>query len=240
VEPLAKRFYHDYSRLRVFKDDLERIVAIVKESGDRLYIEADGFKLSDISYLAKVQESTQSETLERFMVASYVRAEADGTYHPRNILGVALVRGRSAEVSLSDASNTKAFGAAMQIDAVLSARVSTLGLLTSLPAASVYLLLCFVGSTFIMFHREWFGRNQSLGGLLYYLVSFGLLVLGGVLYFIARSMPSRYPIIYLTDSHTHRRLTHDQQARLVNQSVGYALGVLSAVIAGLILWALTR
>lgn len=235
--------------LRLYRDDLERIVAIVKENCDDVRIEAEGYKLSDIADLDQIKEVSQLETLSAFSVSGSVPR---GQY-TTNTLSVVLEHGFVPRVGLTDAENAKLYGAAMQIDRILLARVSRLQAATSFPVVGAAVLVglaamtvCWGFALYIWLQPWHISRQHPFSGPLLAAVGWSLAAFACI--FLASAAPAaavwvrvRYNlIVYLADSHSHMRLTREQRKQLLNGAGGFALVVLGTVIGGLIVWALTR
>jgi hypothetical protein len=245
VERLATEYRRTYQMLRVYRDDLERIVAIFKENCDDVTIEAEGYKLSDISDLDQLQEQSHLETLSQFQVTGGVRG-AD------NFLEWILfyVRLNQSDwrpvLHLSEDSNAKLYGAAAKIDAILSARRDRiLDAVTSWWAALLGLLIFVAAETFLLFQvlpRVWTLNPRLLHDAIPWNIALLVVsVLNGALAWGVLRLKTKYRlIVYLADFHERKRLTRDQQKQLLNGGVGFVLGVLSTVVSALIVLALTR
>jgi hypothetical protein len=241
VERLATEYRRTYPMLRVYRDDLERIVAIFKENFDKVTIEAEGYKLSDISDLDQLQEQSHLETLSQFEVMGRIMG-ADNFFETIRLYVRLNQDDWYPVLYLTDDSNAKLYGAAAKIDAILSARRRrTLEAVTSW-RAGIFVGLIYVAVIVIALLQPWNLRpHPTPDAIPWLVVIFVFGFLPGALFSVAILIRRKYRlIVYLTDSHERKRLTSDQQKRLVNGGILFVAGVASAVISGLILWALTR
>jgi hypothetical protein len=242
VKRLPTKFSKTYSMLQLYRDDLERMVAIVGENCDEVRVEAAGYKLSNMSDLDQLQKKMHLETLSDFSVSG--RIEIAETY-TLTYLDVVLKSDDFAWpclLSLSDASNTKLYGAAMQIDSLLSARRSRmLEMITNDRWSFVRVFLFISIAAFALVQLwTWYPRLTP-DATPWLVVLFGSIASAFTTNFVISWVGRRYRLnIYLTDAHTHRTLTREQRRQLLNGGVGYVLGILSTVIAELIIRALTR
>jgi hypothetical protein len=239
VELLPQQWIQRYAMVRVYRDDLENIIAIIQENFDEVIIEAGGYKLSDRSDLSFLKDKLHAETLSIFQVAGFVRMDESS---PLTTLRVELVQGGLAGIILTDAANTKLYGAAMKIAAILSRRRNKLlDALTSTWAQLVLFALFFSAVLFANAQPWKLGAHSTPDAAWWVAVMFACAVLAGLTPIVSSAIRKKINVlVYLSESHSRIRLTHDQRSRALLVAVTYVLGILSTVIAGLIIYYMTH
>lgn len=233
VEPYKK----SYSMLRVYRDDLERIIDIVRENCQDVTIRAGRYEVENLDQLT----DQHLATLPSFKIDGHMHTEVNGQ-RQYGMLRVDL-RGGWSDVYVSSEACTPLMGAATQIDQILAPRRPRwLERLTGIGAATA-------GAACLLLVSGWAGSqpwrlslsHPTPDALFWFALSAGSFVLAIAWWLLVGHIRFKYPlIIYMTHSHEHTSFWRRQKDAVLLALISGFIGLVVGVISTLLLVALTR
>lgn len=225
MKEVEKPYVKRYHAMRLYKDDLEKIVNIFESHFQDNIIVVDKYELANISDIDKIKK----KTVTKFSIKHHHRYPQETPYRTE-LLSLDLDHDK-ARLYLSNDADTYLLGIAAQIDTFLSKRKNIVGFLTS-PITSILEVVIFMVLFSILNNTPWRYADHSFHSILLMTLTFVLLI-AAILWAIWTIYIQnwRYTLIYLTDSILKTNFFSRNRDQII---LALTVGIFTAVITGVL------